>query len=40
MGALLGFLTGSATGNAVGQCIDSQIRMKYRCTNCGHVIQG
>jgi DNA-directed RNA polymerase subunit RPC12/RpoP len=39
-GAIVGFLAGSAAGNAVGQCVDSQIRMKYRCTKCGHVIQG
>ena len=35
-----GFLSGSGTGSAVGEQIDSKLRNRFRCNNCGNKFNG
>ncbi len=40
MTLLLAFAGGATTGAGVGGHIDGNLRMRYRCNACGHLIRG
>ena len=40
LAVLAGLLTGAATGSSVGEHIDGNVRMTYRCNQCGKKFKG